>query len=125
LLTRPRKRKNPRKELLDMRMKATGWLVLAGALALPAEAQAHVTVHPNRLPAGSFQELDIRVPNEEKNTNTTNLAVRFPPGFVEVSTGYLPGWNVKVLTSKLAQPVKTDEGTITGQIREVVWSGGK
>jgi len=108
-----------------MRMKATGWLVLAGALALPAEAPTHVTVHPNRLPAGSFQELDVRVPNEEKNTNTSRLAVRFPPGFVEVSTGYLPGWNVKVLTSKLAKPVQTDERAITEQVREVIWSGGK
>jgi uncharacterized protein YcnI len=108
-----------------MRKQAAVWLVAMGALALPAAAQAHVSLHPNTLPAGSFPTIDIRVPNEEENANTTKLAVQFPPGFLDVSTGYLPGWSVKVLKQKLAKPIKTDEGTVTEQIREVIWSGGR
>ncbi|MEY2517346.1 MAG: hypothetical protein QOJ89_4704, partial [bacterium] len=32
---------------------------------VPAVAQAHVSLHPNAIPAGSFVTTNIRVPNEE------------------------------------------------------------
>ena len=100
--------------------------VLTLALAaMPAGAQAHVSLHPNTLPAGSNPTIDLRVPSEEPSANTVKVAVEFPPGFLDVSTGYLPGWTARKVTEKLAQPVKTDEGTITEQVREVIWSGGK
>ena len=108
-----------------MKNKATICVIVIATLALPAEAQAHVSLHPNTLPAGSFPTLQLRVPSEEKSANTTKVAVQFPPGFLDVSTGYIPGWKAEVLTSKLAKPVKTDEGTISEQVREVIWSGGK
>jgi uncharacterized protein YcnI len=108
-----------------MRKQAAGWLVLLGALALTSGAQAHVSLHPNTLPAGSFPTINIRVPNEEKSANTTKLAVLFPPGFLDVSPGYIPGWTVQKKTRKLATPVKTDAGTVTEEISEVIWSGGK
>jgi uncharacterized protein YcnI len=108
-----------------MRKQAAGWLVLLGALAFTSVAQAHVSLHPNTLPAGSFPTIDIRVPNEEKTANTTRVAVLFPPGFIDVSPGYLPGWTVQKKTRKLAKPVKTDEGTVTEEISQVIWSGGK
>jgi uncharacterized protein YcnI len=94
-------------------------------LGLPAAAQAHVSLHPNTLPAGSFPTIDIRVPNEETKANTTKVAVQFPPGFIDVSTGYIPGWNVQKKTHKLAKPVTTDEGTVSEEVSEVIWSGGK
>src|SRR5436190_24384823 len=93
--------------------------------AVPGAAQAHVSLHPNTLPAGSNPTVDLRVPSEEPSANTVKVAVEFPPGFLDVSTGYLPGWTARKVTEKLAQPVKTDEGTITEQVRQVVWSGGK
>jgi uncharacterized protein len=108
-----------------IRKKAIGGLVLLGTLVLATGAQAHVSLHPNTVPAGSYPTLQIRVPSEEESANTSKIAVQFPPGFLEVSTGYLPGWKAEVQTTKLATPVKTDEGTITEQVREVTWSGGK
>jgi uncharacterized protein YcnI len=108
-----------------MRKQAAGWLVLLGALALGPAAQAHVSLHPNTLPAGSFPTIDIRVPNEEKSANTTKVTVQFPPGFLDVSPGYIPGWTVQKKTRKLAKPVKTDAGTVTEEISQVIWSGGK
>jgi len=108
-----------------MRKLAAGGLVLLGALAVTAGAQAHVSLHPNTLPAGSFPTIDIRVPNEETSANATKVAVQFPPGFIDVSTGYLPGWKVQKKTRKLAKPVKTDNGTVTEEVSEVIWSGGK
>ena len=100
-------------------------IALAAALALlaPAAAQAHVSVHPNEVPTGSFATLDIRVPNEMESASTIKLAVQVPPGFLDISTEYMPGWTAKVLTSKLAKPVQTDDGEVTEQVREIVWTG--
>jgi uncharacterized protein YcnI len=100
-------------------------IALAAALALlaPAAAQAHVSVHPNEVPIGSFATLDIRVPNEMESASTIKLAVQVPPGFLDISTEYMPGWTAKVLTSKLAKPVQTDDGEVTEQVREIVWTG--
>jgi periplasmic copper chaperone A len=100
-------------------------IALAATLALlaPAAAQAHVSVHPNEVPTGSFATLDIRVPNEMESASTVKLAVQVPPGFLDISTEYMPGWTAKVLTSRLAKPVQTDDGEVTEQVREIVWTG--
>jgi len=96
----------------------------ATVLLAPAAAQAHVSLHPNVVPEGAFATLDIRVPNEQDNATTTKLAVEFPPGFLDVATQPPPGWRSKVVTVKLATPVKTDEGTIDTQVHEVIWTVG-
>jgi uncharacterized protein len=98
-------------------------IVTALALLAPATAQAHVSLHPNEVPVGSFATLGIRVPNETESANTIKLAVQLPPGFLDVSTEYMPGWSAKVLTSKLAKPVQTSDGEVTEQVREVIWTG--
>jgi uncharacterized protein YcnI len=97
----------------------------AAALALlaPATAQAHVSLHPNEVPTGSFATLGIRVPNEMEKANTVKLAVQVPPGFLDISTEFIPSWTSKVLTSKLAKPVQTDDGEVTEQVREIIWTG--
>ena len=41
-------------------------LLAAGALIAPASAQAHISIHPNTIPAGAFATLDIRVPGEQE-----------------------------------------------------------
>jgi uncharacterized protein len=106
-----------------MKIKTTLALLGVLALALPAAAGAHVSLHPNEVPTGSFATLDIRVPNEMESANTVKLAVQVPPGFLDVSTEYMPGWTSKVLTSKLAKPVQTDDGEVTEGVREIVWTG--
>jgi uncharacterized protein len=95
------------------------------ALSAPTAAGAHVSVHPNAVPAGANATLDIRVPNEMDNARTTKLQVRFPPGFIGVSTQPPPGWTSTVKTSKLAKPVQTDDGPIDTQVSEVDWTAGK
>jgi uncharacterized protein len=105
-------------------MRRTAFAVAAAlALLVPAAAQAHVSLHPNEVPSASFATLDIRVPNEMESANTVKLAVQVPPGFLDISTEYMPGWTSKVLTSKLAKPVQTDDGEVTEQVREIVWTG--
>jgi uncharacterized protein len=91
-------------------------------LAVPAPAGAHVSVHPNAVPAGANVALDIRVPNELDNAKTTRIQVKLPPGFIEVATQPPPGWTSKVLTSKLAKPVQTDDGPVDTEVSEVDWN---
>jgi uncharacterized protein YcnI len=98
-------------------------IAAACALVAPAAAQAHVSLHPNEVPTGSFATLEIRVPNETDDANTVKLAVQVPPGFIDVSPEYMPGWKVDVRTTKLAKPVKTDDGLVTEGVREIVWTG--
>jgi uncharacterized protein YcnI len=111
-----------RKGKSPMRKIAIGVTAVLALLA-PATAQAHVSLHPNEVPAGSFATLDLRVPNEAEGANTVKLAVQVPPGFLDISTEYMPGWSAKVLTSKLAKPVQTDDGEVTEQVREIIWTG--
>jgi uncharacterized protein YcnI len=102
--------------------------MMAAALAagtLPAAAQAHVSVHPNVLPAGSFPTVSVRVPNEETNQDTVKVAVQMPPGVLMVSPVPPPGWKVTLKTRKLAKPIKTDDGTVTEEVSEVDMTGGR
>jgi uncharacterized protein len=98
-------------------------VALVGLLAMPGLAEAHVSLHPNEVPTGSFATLQIRVPNESENANTVKLAVQFPPGFLDVAPEYMPGWSAKVVTAKLPKPVKTDDGEVTEGVKETVWTG--
>jgi periplasmic copper chaperone A len=99
--------------------------LLALALLVPAAAQAHVTLQPNEAPEGAYTVLDVRVPNETDNENTTKVAVQFPEGFGDVSYQAVPGWSVEVVHDKLKKPIQTDDGPITEGVREVIFSGGK
>ena len=102
-------------------------LVLAATAALvaPAAAQAHISIHPNAVPQGAFATLTFRVPNETDNANTTKLAIQMPPGFTDVSAAPPPGWSFSLKTQKLATPVKTADGTVTSEVSEIDFSGGK
>jgi uncharacterized protein len=108
-----------------MKLKSILALVVVAVLALPAAAAAHVTLQPNEAAAGSFTVLDVRVPNETEDANTTRVDVLFPPGFAEASYQPVPGWSVKVIKEKLAKPVQTDDGPVTEGVHEIIWSGGK
>jgi uncharacterized protein len=98
-------------------------LAAAGALAVPAAAQAHVTLQPNTAVAGAYTVLDVRVPNERDNASTVKVDVKFPEGFAAVSYQPLSGWKVKVVKQKLATPIQTDDGPITEGVSRMVWTG--
>jgi uncharacterized protein len=106
-----------------MRRRTTITAVTLGLLAMPAAAQAHVTINPNEAPAGGFTELLVRVPTERDNASTVKVDLKLPPGFAEASYEPQPGWKVKVTKSKLAKPIQTDDGPVTEQVSEIVWTG--
>lgn len=99
--------------------------LLALALLAPAAAQAHVTLQPDEAPEGAYTVLDVRVPNETDDADTTKVEVQLPEGFGDVSYQAVPGWDVKVVHDKLKKPIQTDDGPITEGVREVIFGGGK
>jgi uncharacterized protein len=99
----------------------------AAALMVPAAAQAHVSLHPNVLPSGDFPTVNIRVPNETDNARTVKVDVKIPPGFTALDPQQVPGWKIKLVKTKLAKPIQTDDGPVTEEVSEVIFtvaSGG-
>jgi uncharacterized protein YcnI len=92
------------------------------ALAVPAAAQAHVTLQPQQAPAGAYVVESVRVPNETDDATTTKVAVQFPDGFAAVSYQPVAGWTAEVVKRQLATPVKTDDGEITEGVRQITWT---
>jgi uncharacterized protein YcnI len=107
------------------RKQKIGAVSAAVLVALPAVAQAHVSIHPNVVPAQANVALTLRVPDESDTASTNRLDVLFPPGFLDVAVDAPAGWQVTKTTEKLAQPITTDDGTITTQIREISLRGGR
>jgi uncharacterized protein YcnI len=105
-----------------MKSKKLAVLVAAAALFGPASAQAHISLHPNTIPAGAFATLDVRVPGEAEGAYVKKVDVLFPQGFTGVDYENVAGWSVNVIESKLATPIKEDGETIDTQVSQIVWT---
>lgn len=105
-----------------MKAKKIAVLLSTCALLVPATAQAHISLHPNTVPAGAFATLDVRVPGEQEGAYATKVAMHFPSGFTGVDTADVPGWNVKVTETKLATPIKEGAETIDAEVSQVTWT---
>ncbi len=93
------------------------------AVALAANASAHVTVSaPGATRGGSDQEITFRVP-VEKNVDTTGLTVALPTDtpIASVLVKPVPGWTHTEQISKLAKPIVTDDGRITTAVSLITW----
>lgn len=97
-------------------------LVTAIALITPAAAQAHISLHPNTIPAGAFATLDVRVPGEQEGAHVTKVDVLFPSGFVGVDYENVPGWHTSIIETKLATPIKEDGETIDTEVSQIAWT---
>jgi len=105
-----------------MKAKTIALLLLAAALTAPASAQAHISIHPNTIPAGAFATLDVRVPGEQEGAYVKKVDVLFPAGFTGVDYENVPGWNTSVIETKLATPIKEDGETINTEVSQIVWA---
>jgi uncharacterized protein len=105
-----------------MRPKKLAALLVGGAFLLPAAAQAHISLHPNTIPAGAFATLDVRVPGEQEGAYVRKVDVLFPAGFTGVDYENVPGWSTKVIEAKLATPIKEDGETIDTEVSQIVWT---
>jgi periplasmic copper chaperone A len=97
---------------------------LVAVLALASTAGAHVTLQPEEAPAGGFTRLDLRVPNERDNADTTKIDVQFPPGFLSVSYEPVPGWDMKITKRKLDKPVEQFGEQVTEEVGRITFTGG-
>ena len=105
-----------------MNSKKLAAVLAVGSLAVPASAQAHISLHPNTIPAGAFATLDVRVPGEQEGAYVKKVDILFPQGFTGVDYENVPGWSTKVIESKLATPIKEDGGTIDTEVSQIVWT---
>lgn len=97
-------------------------LLTAGTLLAPACAEAHISLHPNTIPAGAFATLDVRVPGEQSGAYVKQVDVLFPHGFTGVDYEHVAGWKTKVIEAKLASPIQEDGETIDTEVSQIVWT---
>jgi uncharacterized protein len=93
------------------------------ALTLAPAAAAHVTIQPAEAPAGGFTRLDVRVPNERDDADTTKVVVQLPPGFLSVSYEPVPGWDVALTMRKLDKPVEQFGEQVTEEVGRISFTG--
>lgn len=105
-----------------MRAKTTAVLLATGALISPALAQAHVSIHPNTIPAGAFTTLNLVVPGEQQGAFVKKVDVLLPQGFTSVDYAEVPGWSVHAIERRLAAPVQADGEAIDTEVAQLVWT---
>lgn len=108
-----------------MRLRTIAALLITTSLAVPAAAQAHISLHPNTIPAGAFVTLNVRVPGEQAGAYAYKVDMLLPPGFTAVDTENVPGWSVKEIITKPAKPIQTDEGPVNEEVSQVIWTGDR
>ncbi len=108
-----------------MRPRTIAALLATAGLVAPAAAQAHISLHPNTIPAGAFVTLNVRVPGEQEGAYAYKVDMLVPPGFTEVDTQNVPGWSVKEIVVKPATPIQTDEGPVDEEVSQIVWTGDR
>jgi uncharacterized protein YcnI len=98
--------------------------VAAVTLALAVPASAHVTVNPNSATKGGYTKVTFRVPNETDNADTTTVEVNLPTDtpIASVSLKPMNGWTAVAAKTKLATPIKSDDGEITDAVTKITWT---
>ncbi|WP_406045870.1 YcnI family protein [Micromonospora sp. NBC_00898] len=102
--------------------------IAAGAaaltLAITGPASAHVTVNPKTATQGGYTKVTFRVPNEKDSADTVKVEVNLPAAspIASVSLKPLSGWTAATEKTKLATPIKSDDGEITEAITKITWT---
>ncbi|HTA13815.1 MAG TPA: YcnI family protein [Solirubrobacteraceae bacterium] len=108
-----------------MRSRIIVALLATATLSVPGVAQAHISLHPNTIPAGAFATLDVRVPGEQEHAYAYKVDMLVPPGFTEIDTQNVPGWSVREVMVKPATPIQTDEGPVDEEVSQIIWTGDR
>jgi uncharacterized protein YcnI len=109
---------------MNMRRIAVATTTAALLAAAPA-AQAHISLHPNTIPAGAFVTLNVRVPGEVQGAYAYKVDMLLPDGFTDVNTQNVPGWTIKVITKNVNPPIQTPDGPVSQEISQIVWTGDR
>ncbi len=98
--------------------------LVAAGVAFAASASAHVTVAAPGVVAGqSDAAITFRVPDESASASTVEVKVQLPTDqpIAGVLVAPTPGWSATITNTKLATPLKTDDGAITEVVSEIDW----
>ena len=107
-------------------MKRLAILIAAvAALAVPAAADAHISLHPNEVPAGAFVTLNVRVPGELPGAYAYKVVMQMPPGFTDVDVENIPGWTAQEMITTLKKPLQTSDGPVNQVVSQVSWTGDR
>jgi uncharacterized protein YcnI len=70
--------------------------------------------------------VSFQVPDEEDTATTTKVEVAFPADhpIASVDVKAMPGWHVTVQHTRLATPLRSDDGPVTEAVSRITWSGG-
>ena len=52
----------------------------------------------------------------------TRVDMLMPPGFTSVDYENVPGWSAKTVSEKVSPPIETDEGPVSEEVGQVVWT---
>jgi uncharacterized protein YcnI len=98
--------------------------IAVAVLGFAAPAAAHVTVSSAAAVQGGYAKVTFRVPNEKDDASTTKVEIVLPEAqpIASVSVKPLPGWSVNPEKTKLATPIKTDDGEVTEAITKITWT---
>ncbi|PZA12097.1 hypothetical protein DNX69_08725 [Rhodopseudomonas palustris] len=98
--------------------------VVAAALGV-GPALAHVTLQPNKAPAGNYFQAALSVPHGCDGSATLAVRVKIPDGVLSVKPQMKPGWTVDIKTRKIeGEQPKLHGKIITETVDEVSWRGG-
>jgi len=115
----------PARSTIARRAAISAGAALLTVFALAAPAWAHVTVASDDDSRGADDAiLTFRVPNEEDNAVTVKVDIKFPSKnpIASVKPSPKPGWAITTKTVKFDPPIKTDDGTITEGVGEVIYT---
>lgn len=106
-------------------MKIAGAAALATLLGSTASF-AHIVADPSEARPGSYFRTALRVSHGcGAGKPTTAVRVLIPEGIANASPQPKTGWEVKVETAKLAQPIDAGHGRKTDTVvGAITWSGG-
>ncbi|MCL6440652.1 MAG: YcnI family protein [Thermoleophilum sp.] len=96
-------------------------LATVAAVALPAGANAHVTVSPSEAPAGGYARLEFSVPHGCDGSPTTRIRVRIPRDVAIVKPGRNAFWTLATKQGEKT-PVEVHGQRITRGPQEVIWT---
>lgn len=87
-----------------------------------SSAFSHVVLQDGAAAAGDSYRATFRVGHGCDGAATTGLAVSIPDGFAGAQPMPKPGWTVRTVTGKLAQPYTSHGKTFTEGVVEISWT---
>lgn len=89
--------------------------VVAFALACAPSAFAHAQLFPDSVPSGQGQLMQLTVPNEKENADTTEIRLIVPSGYGFAHVAPVPGWTTTVEGEEGAISAVTWKGKLSGE----------